>query len=191
MTISTDPYVKDTVELSPDVDYRVLVYREFPEIADLIAKRYGGVAPVSLFVEVYGRMKQPRQLDKMPVPIRQKSDLGIQSGIKEIYKSQYSTIKVADNEEVTGKVEAPNGSEYSCDIQVIKVLKALIVVSVTKNELVNRASASILPYILRPIMSGSYMTAKQLKVIVDDISENQKGYYDKQLLAGISEVLDG
>jgi len=189
MTISTDPYKREEVSVT-GTDYRLMMYKEFPSEALMITKKYDGNAPLEVFVEAYSRLHKDRVLDKMPVPLRQKQTTGLPSGVKEIFKVHYTSVKVSDKEETTGVFIGPNGAQVTCDIQIMKVLKALFMSHVTKNEQAHRAIMSVLPLVLRATTGSEYLTVKRLLALVEDQLTVTKAYYEKQILLGIQEVLD-
>lgn len=191
MQISTDPHVKEKLD-GIDTDYRSLMYREFKDEALHITRHYNGNAPLEVFVEAYSLLHMKRTLDKMPTPqsLRQKKSVGIKSGIKEILKVHYASVKISDSEEVMGEFYAPNGTKTTCDIQVIKILKALFIVSVGQNEQAQRGVMSVIPSVLRAVMSSSYLTVGNLLKTIEDRLSTAKDYYEKQVLLGIQEVLD-
>ena len=187
MEISTDPYKKE--ESSLGVDYVSLLSRDFPEISDLVMQKYGWGAPVSLYVEIYSRANQPRGLDKMPTALKQKSDTGLQSGVKDIFKAHFSSVKIRDDEESMGIFELQGNRELKCDVVIIRAFKALAVVGACKNDEITKAVLEVFPALLRALLTNEYTTVKMFLSTVDSTLELTKSYYSKQILIAIQEVL--
>lgn len=144
-------------------------------------RRYtDGDPSLELTTKVYNALKKERHLDKELKPIRADKTEGLSSGVKVYYRNSLNSLETTDAK--YGEVLF-QGKSIKCDIETIKVLKALVRTGITKNELLADAVAELFKRILLLVIKGKSLKEELTLVEKED-------YYIEQLKEAIIEQLN-
>lgn len=133
--------------------------------------------------QVIAKLREPRKLDKPITTLRLESKGGIQSGCKELFKAAYAGTEVSANVD-TGFIFVGSVT-ITADIEIVKVVKALAKLGVSRNEDMTLACRSLVIKFISLTSGGLHRLTKEVidsRIVVE-------GYYEKQLMKAISEVL--
>jgi hypothetical protein len=130
--------------------------------------------------KVLDKITQPRVLDTPPKVMKMNKKGGIPSGCKELFKHSYNGVII--EEQAEGEIDFA-GNIIICEIEVIKVLKAILKISTGPNIDMVDACKQI---VSRIIMLGSlgYKITKESMLGALNI----EGYYGMELSEAIKEV---
>lgn len=111
----------------------------------------------------------------------------VQSGCKAKLVQEYNTLVSEDLDETVGRVSI-NNTWVNFDISIVRILKALLIVGVSKNEELAIKCREIINKILILGSSSSYVTERDVIKRLNLEKGKFKGI-EKELIDGIKEVL--
>lgn len=111
----------------------------------------------------------------------------IQGGCKAKLIQEYNTLVAEDLDEIVGSVSI-NNIKVTFDISIIRILKALLIVGVTKNIDLATKCREIIDKIIVLGTNSSYVTERDVIMRLNLEKGKFKGI-EKELMDGIKEVL--
>ena len=147
------------MDINPEEVRNDLIFR-LGDVADKVLKNAGSFDVVSTpkLRELLEAKEAGWHHEVVPKALKFNTDGGTNAGVAVIFRTHYNSIIKDDMEEIVGKFDI-NGITINCDIEVIKVLKALIRTGVTFDERIEKA-CSILSYGIIAILNPktTYLT---------------------------------
>lgn len=148
---------------------------------DLAKKLVEKNVPNSTVLDCLAKMTEPRHADDVPTKIKVNKN-AVSGGCKELFKQHYSKLQAT--EVPIGELLIEN-EVYTCDVEVILIMKALLDTGITYDKELSKVIHDVVTALVGRLVQG-YMYKKDIIPCMQSLT---KSYYIDQLIEGISDVI--